>query len=452
MMDRISRPLDIRSVQPIVVGILTSAIYFAAVTLMLRNYAAVEWGIYRIHFGSIGLDDLLAIIVFLALGGAFVPRSMASPSSLFLTICYLFIVIPAGVCLTGMDSGGNSVNRYYTMFFVLGGFIIASLICKKGQENVEEGREPLPILAPFLLVCAGLLLVFLYLRFGSVMSFASLDNLYEQRERGSAQNFIEGYAQTYSQFVFSTGLVAFGLYRKNFAYLAVGLTGSIMNYAITAEKSGLMYPAFILALYLALSSGRKILSSTYFVMAALSVILFVSALTWEQSDISDFICWYFGTRTVLTPGIFIAHYTDFFYDRGYTYFSHIRGLNFFLPIPVQYLSEVRWPSLGLIVGEDFIGFPKLNANASFVASDGIASLGQPGIVVAFLIFAAFMRALDWAGRGLSNRLLLPVLLPIALTLTNGSVLTVLTSIGGIFWILVLRFAFSAPVSDTKNSP
>lgn len=442
-MDRTKRALDIRSVQPIIVGIFCSAIYFAAVTLMLRNYAAVEWGIYRIHYGSIDLDDLVAITLFVVLGGAFVPRSIESPSSLFLTICYLFIVIPAGVCLTGMDSG-SGINRYYTMFFVLLGFLVASLICKRGESNEELGREPSLFFGPVLLVGAILLLFFLYLRFGSVMSFVSLDNLYEQRERGSAQNFIEGYAQTYSQYVFSTGLVAFGLFRKNLAYVSVGLVGSIMNFAITAEKSGLMYPVFILALYFALSSGRKILYSSFFVMMLLSVVLFVSALTWEYSSVSDFVCWYFGTRTVLTPGIFIAHYTDFFFDRGYTYFSHIRGLNFFLPIPVQYLSDGRWPALGLIVGEDFIGFPKLNANASFVASDGIASLGQPGIIVAFLIFAAIMRALDWAGRGVPNRLLLPLLLPIALTLTNGSALSVLTSTGGIFWIVMLRYAFSTP--------
>lgn len=442
-MDQTKRVLDVRNVQPVIVGIFCSAIYFGAVTLMLRNYAAVEWGIYRIYFGSIDLNDLIAITLFVVLGGAFVPRSISSPSSLFLTICYLFIVIPAGVCLTGMDSG-SSVNRYYTMFFVLAGFIIASLICRQGKDNDDAGREPLQFFGPVLLIGAVLLLIFLYLRFGAVMSFASLDNLYEQRERGSAQNFIEGYAQTYSQYVFSTGLVAFGLFRRNLVYIGVGLTGSIMNFAITAEKSGLMYPAFILALFFAISSGRKILYSSFFVMIAFSAVLVVSTLTWEMSDTSDFICWYFGTRTVLTPGIFIAHYTDFFFDRGYTSFSHIRGLNFFFPIPVQYLSDVRWPALGLIVGEDFIGFPRLNANASFVASDGIASLGQPGIIVAFLIFAAIMRALDWAGRGIPNRLLLPLLLPIALTLTNGSALSVLTSTGGFFWIVMLKYAFSAP--------
>lgn len=443
MMNRISRPLDIRSVQPIIVGILTSAFYFVAVALTLRDYASIEWGLYRIHYGAIDLDDLIAIIPFVVLGGAFVPRSISSPSSLLLIICYLFIVIPAGVCLTAMDDG-SSVNRYITMFFVLGGFVMASMICQSGQENVDEGRRPLVILGPALLVGAVLLLIFLYLRFGAVMSFVSLDNLYEQRERGAAQNFIEGYAQTYSQYVFSTGLAAFGLYRKNLVYIGIGLAGSIMNFAITAEKSGLMFPIFIVALYFAIASGKKILCSTYFVLIFLALVLIIATLTYQDSDVSDLICWYFGTRTVLTPGIFIAHYTDFFYDRGYTYFSHIRGLNFFLPVPVQYLSDVRWPALGLIVGEDFIGFPELNANASFVATDGIASFGQPGIILAFLIFAILMRVLDWAGRGIPNKLLLPLLLPIALTLTNGSALSVLTSTGGIFWIILLRFAFSAP--------
>ena len=94
-----------------------------------------------------------------------------------------------------------------------------------------------------------------------------------------------------------------------------------------------------------------------------------------------------------------------------------------------------------MVGEDFIGFPKLNANANFVASDGIASLGLIGIFVSFLIFSIILKVFDYVGRGIPKTLLLPLLLSIALTLTNGSALSVLTSTGGFLWMLVFRYAF-----------
>lgn len=439
-MEHARKSFSLNHLQSAFWGIFCSAVYFVAVTLVLRDYAAVEWEIYRIYFGRIDSYDVLAVMVFLTISGTIVPRHISTPSSLFAIISYIFIVIPAAVCLVAMD-GATPANRYLTLLFMLIGFYIIASVSTSAPDSADEGREPAAWLAPLLLILAVLLMIFLYLRFGSIMSFASLDTLYEQREKGAANNFIEGYAQTYSQYVFSTGLFAFGLYKKNIVYIAVGLAGSVMNFAITAEKAGAMYPVFISFLFFALLSKRKFLVSSNFLMISLSALLVFSIYTRAELPTSDFVSWYLGTRTILTPGIFITHYTDFFFDRGYTYFSHLRGLNFFVTVPIQYVNDVRWPSIGLIVGEDFIGFPKLNANANFVASDGIASLGLFGIIVAFVILAVIMRVFDKVGQGVPKPLLLSLLLPIALSLANGSALSVLTSTGGFFWIALLAYAF-----------
>lgn len=442
MTDRANQPFNLDDMYAAMIRIVCSSLYFVAIVLLLRDYAAVEWGIYRIHYDAIDSYDVVAATIFITVAATVVPRRIYSPSSLFLIICYLFVIIPAAVCLLAMD-GGSGVNRYTTLFAILFAFVVSALFSRSAGEEVwtVEDRRPVALLGPGLMILSGLLLIFLFYRFGSIMSFAGLDNLYEQRERGDAANFIEGYAQTYSQYVLSTGLFAFGLYRKNIVYVMFGLLGSLTNFAITAEKAGVMYPVFIACLFAALASRKRILVSINAIMLALSLILIVATYTRYESSISDFICWYLGTRTVLTPGLFIAHYTDFFFDRGYTYFSHIRGLNLFIPIPVQYASDPRWPAIGLMVGEDFIGFPKLNANANFVASDGIASMGLIGIFVSFLIFSIIFKIFDYMGRGIPKRLLLPLLLSIALTLTNGSALSVLTSTGGFLWMIIFRYAF-----------
>jgi len=439
-MEHARKSFSLNHLQSALWGIFFSAVYFVAVTLVLRDYAAVEWEIYRIYFGRIDSYDVLAVTVFLTISGAIVPRHISTPSSLFAIITYIFIVIPAAVCLVAMD-GATPANRYLTLLFILIGFYIIGSVSTSDIDSADPGREPAAWLAPLLLILAVALMIYLYIRFGSIMSFASLDTLYEQRERGAANNFIDGYAQTYSQYVFSTGVFAFGLYKKNIAYIAIGLAGTVMNFAITAEKAGAMYPIFIIFLFFALVSKRKILVSTNFLMAGLSSLLVFSIYTRAELPTSDFVSWYLGTRTILTPGVFITHYTDFFFDRGYTYFSHLRGLNFFVTVPIQYVNDVRWPSIGLIVGEDFIGFPQLNANANFVASDGIASLGLMGIIVAFVILAVIMKTFDRVGHGVPKPLLLSLVLPIALSLANGSALSVLTSTGGFFWIILLAYAF-----------
>lgn len=442
MMNQANRALILDTLFVALVRIASGALYFTAVALLLRDYAALEWGIYRIHYDVIDLFDTLVAAVFVSVASVAVPRRIKSPSSLFLIICYLFVVIPAGVCLLAMDSslGGN---HYTTLFAILFAFSGSALAVRNGSDDQPDVMEKKPgeLLGPILLIGAVVLLVFLYYRFGSIMSFAALDNLYEQRARGAATNFVEGYAQTYSQYVFSTGLLALGLYRKNLLFIAVGLLGSTVSFAITAEKAGLIYPVFIVLLYMALKAKADYFVSTASISSGLAIILVLATYTRNESSISDFVCWYLGTRTILTPGLFIVHYTDFFIERGYTFFSHLRGLDIFIPVPGPYLSDPRWPQLGIIVGEDLIGIARLNANANFIASDGIASMGLIGVFIAFGIFTFIIKVFDNLGQGIPHALLLPMLLSIGLTLTNGSALSVLTSTGGIFWMVMMRFVF-----------
>jgi len=451
-MNQANRTATLDAVSVALVRAAVGALYFTAIALLLRDYAAVDWGIYRIHYDMIDILDILVAAVFVSIASTVVPRRIKSPSSLLLIICYLFIVMPAGVCLLALESSSGA-SRYTTLFVLLFAFSGSAFAVRNSfNDHFDEiARMPSRLFGPILLIGAVALLFFLYYRFGSIMSFATLDNLYEQRARGAATNFVDGYAQTYSQYVFSTGLLAFGLYRKNVLFIAVGLLGSLVNFAITAEKAGLIYPVFVIFLYFALKAKAEYFVSSASISIFLALILMLSTYTRNVSSISEFLCWYLGTRTILTPGIFIVHYADFFFERGYTFFAHIRGLDVFIPIPGQYISDPRWPQLGIIVGEDLIGMSRLNANANFIASDGIASLGLIGVFVSFGIFTVIIKVFDILGRGVPQTLLLPLLLSIGLTLTNGSALSVLTSTGGLFWMLMLQFLFVKDEMITKDN-
>lgn len=335
-----------------------------------------------------------------------------------------------------------------TSFFIVIGYAGARFLSRSARPvEVVEVRKPHFLLIPGMMALSAILLAFLYWRFGGVMSFVALDSIYEQRERGAAQNFVEGYAQTYSQYVLSTGLLAVGLvYRKPFAVI-LGLFGSVSNYMITAEKAGLMYPAFIVVLYIVLSTRLRFLRGLAFISLSLAAIVLFSVWNYQRSQIAEFSAWYLGMRTILTPGALVVHYLNFFESIGNTFFSHVRGLNFFVPPPTAFANDVRFPEIGVIIGEDYFNFPKLNANASFLASDGIASLGLLGIPIVFALLGLLLRGLDAVSRGVGKAALL-ILLPIALTLTNGSLFTVLASFGGLFWILVLRFCFLTRAEPT----
>lgn len=432
---------NITKFTPVALTSICSLIFVSSVSLLLRDYAAIDWSIYGYRFDGITNFGLISIFASCITCSFFVPKKVESPSSLILIMSYILVVLPSFVCLVAMSSN-SSTNHFYFLFSICISFSIACIF-SKSKTNYQNYNIRLPIksLPNAIFVIACFLILYLYIRFGSIIEFVSLDTLYMQRERGAADNFIDGYAQTYSQYVVSTALVTLGIYKKNIAYFLAGIAGSVINFGITAEKSGLMYPVFVIALSFALFSKRKFFTETYGILIGLSSLLIFSIYTRYLIPASEFLCWYLGTRTILTPGAFVVYYSDFFSQSGYTFLSHVRGLNLLIPMPSQYLNDPRWPALGIMVGEDYLGIPRLNANASFLATDGIASFGIWGCFVAFGILVLICRLFDYLGRGIPPRIILPILLPIALTLSNGSSLTVLTSFGGIFWMLIFAFAF-----------
>lgn len=416
-----------------------SLLLFYALYLVNRDFAAVDFSMYGFGTSPFSMGDIFMLAVLTLVSSAFVPREMDRPSSLILIVVYLFILVPFQVSgLTGRNNYES--ERYVLLLVVHACYAMCAYLVqdKRGPAEPRVPRQEFMWMIVILWLVTSAVIFYLY---RDIMSFANLDSLYLQRSLGKAKDLLTGYVQLYNQYVFSTALVVLGLFRRNIWLLGMGIGGALLNYSVSAEKAGLTYPIFILGLYFALGSGRRFLASTGFVALAMACVLIIAATAHHDDEVSKFVLWYLGCRTFLTPGSFILLYQDYFASGGPTYFAHIRGLNLFIPPPDAYASDPRWPSLGHMVGEIYLGIPDLNANANFIASDGVAGLGLFGVAIVFLLFAAFLRFLDKITNGIDNTLLLPILLPIALTLTNGSLFTVLTSFGGLFWIVMFQYMF-----------
>jgi hypothetical protein len=418
---------------------MSSIILFICLYYVNQNFSSNIYYIYGYSAGIISNSDILVLILVTFLVALSMPKRIDAPSSLFIIFIYYFILVPLQVM--SLSSNTTYESQYYVLLFLTHFCLLFCCLTIKNKSVLETEREPVVFFS--YIIFAGWLLsaVLLYYTFRDIMSFSSFDAIYIQRAAGRATNFYTGYLQTYNQYVFSTGLVAIGLALKKRWLVIVGFSGAMLNYSITAEKAGLIYPLFVVVLYFMISNRRKFLSTSSFVGLGLAAILFIALIFQNDDGRTDFALWYLGTRSLLTPGTFILQYQDFFSSEGYTFFSHIRGLNMFIDVPPAYASDPRWPAIGLIVGEDHLGIPTLNANANFIASDGIAGLGLPGIVIAFAVLTLYLRLLDRVTAGIDKKLVLPILLPLALTLTNGSVFTILTSFGGIFWLIAFVVFF-----------
>ena len=107
--------------------------------------------------------------------------------------------------------------------------------------------------------------------------------------------------------------------------------------------------------------------------------------------------------------------------------------------PAAYLTDPSWPNLGYMVGDRVYGNSAVNANANLFAWDGLASAGALGVLVIGVIAAAWLRMFDLMSRSVNKEFVILVTLPLAMTLSNGSLFTVLLSFGGLFWLAIFWF-------------
>lgn len=415
---------------------LASATYALAVLFCLRNYASINWWDYGYSYDGISLIEGALILAGLGTWSLLVPTSMRSASSAVLVIVYFAVCIPGLVVPLGLERGEQGAFIGAALWLVVS-FALCCVVVTGLEPRIGAGvRQVSGSFVPVLLVAWLVCVVWLIAEYRSIMTLVSLEAIYEQRAAGAATSRAIGYAQTYLGYVISPALLVLGLLRRNWLLIALGFAGGVVLYSITAEKNAFSFPFLICAFAFLLSRKATIFRSTTFLLLSLSVVLFPAVALSESSLVASFFAWYIGVRSLLTPGLFIAQYADFFGARGYTLWGHVTGMGLLVPRP-QGLTDDRWPSLGHIVGEQHIGKPDLNANANFVASDGIAAFGEPGIAVIFVVLALYLAALDRAASGLDRRFVVLLVLPMALTLTNVSFFTVMLSFGGLFWLLAL---------------
>jgi hypothetical protein len=420
---------------------LCSFAYSAVLLYCLSQYASAQWDQYGYSYGRLDWIDVLLVVGGLGLWSLVLPLSMSTASSVILVLVYFSVCVPGLVVPLALERVADEQYYHLSVILVVS-FAAACALVRRFVTSDASAVRKCPAAFVYAIVAAWLFcLALLVATYGSVMTLVSLDAIYEQRAVGAATSRFMGYVQTYFAYVLSPALLAFGLLRKNFLLVGAGFAGGLVLYSITAEKNAFAIPYLMVGFNFLLTRRGTLHRSVAFVLLVLGSVLGIAVLLNEDSLVAAFLAWYIGVRSLLTPGLFVAQYLDFFSERGFTYLSHVSGIGWLISPPPTLLADGRWPSIGHMVGEQYIGIPDLNANASFVASDGIASFGAAGIGIAFLLLAAYLIALERAARGIAKRFVMLIAMPIGLLLTNVSLLTVILSFGGLFWLLSMHFIF-----------
>ena len=166
-----------------------------------------------------------------------------------------------------------------------------------------------------------------------------------------------------------------------------------------------------------------------------SIVIFGVVYLFENILFFELVGFYFYSRLIEIPIQFILDYYDFFSINGFTFFSQIKGLSLILEAPTQYASNPKWPQLGWIVGSDFHGV-EMNSNATFLASDGLASLGALGMIIITTLFCFYLIVINALSNKIPKTFWSIIFAQQALNLISGSLFSLMLSFGGFFYLIL----------------
>ena len=389
-------------------------------------------------FSSYSIDalDFFGFILIALTGAALLPKNITRPSDWFVIIFIIFLLVP------GLTLGVTSDDTSFEDKIIIMPTLIACIAMVSGIKNIriadvriKEGGAIRKALLYFSALAWLILFAALVTNYHGVMRLSGPEEIYAQRELTSAARGLWGYAQLYFTFLCSTLLIAYGFSSGKWAWVAAGSLGYFIMYLITAERSQLLFPIFFAAVnYLCKTdkNPQKLISATMMFFAA---VILGAAFLREYMNIFDLSGFYLFSRLIATPAQFILDYYEFFSTNGYTYFSQVRGFDFFIDAPNFYASNPKWPQLGWIVGAEVHGIES-NSNASFLATDGAASLGAFGMVLVTFALCIYLIIMNNLSPKFPKPFWSIIFAQQAFVLTNGSLFSLFLSFGGVLYLLL----------------
>lgn len=422
------------------IAILISALFYASAI----HYAHIEylnpvWNYYGFTYRPIDIFDIFFIIVLVIFGGVFIPLRVKKPSSIILLLLFLVVYIPSIVITMGLDS--ERISLYGANLISLAfGFSLSCYVVKNDYKRQEIGQNNdfnLPKnLSNLFLVLWFLFCIILIYVYHSIMGFADLDSIYQQRELGVSSIILINYIKSYLSNVISPALIAIGLRKKQWGFIIVGTIGCIIVYMISAQRTVFLLPFTIIIFHFLLTRAIPVFKSSILFIVMFGTIVLLVTRTYKISDSSLFLGIYFVFRTLCLPGLCFSQYMDLFGFYGFTFWSHVTGLNLIIPTPSSYINDPLWPNLGYMIGDRIYNASTNNANANLFAGDGVAAAGFFGVIIISLVFAFWISFLDRVSKKWDKIFSILVIFPVALSLTNGHFFTTMISFGGLFWTIV----------------
>ena len=406
-------------------------VFVACMQWCYINWLSLKFDFYGFEYTPPGVAYLILAWVLSLVPGLWMPLSLSRPSQLVYWMLYLTVFIPSMfIPLFVRLNEPPKISGLMLTLFV--GFAICGtsyLFPLRTFRTPNLKKAKFWGLLGFLTVTFSLVVISAY---HSTMRLVSFEDIYELRNESIDKGALVNYSTMWLYGAFYPLLVGWGLYYKRIWLFLAGTAGQVLIYASFGTKASLLSVVFAVMFYFLFRFGSFPFGSklTWGVAVLFLIVCLSVAFVDEIYPLQFVTASLVSMRTFGLPGLLTAQYYYFIQANPFTYYGHVKGLSLLIHNPYQDL-------LGTVVGYYFY-FPLIDATAHLWATDGLAALGLPGVLLISGVCAFVFWLLDSATQKHDPRLVALVITYGAMNICSIGFFTTLLS-GGLALLILLLY-------------
>ena len=422
-------------------GFLLVSLAFAAAfcwNYMEFQVVALSW--FNVYYTPTPLSAwTMGFIIFL-IPGLFVPTELVRPSSLAVLMQYALVLMP--VCFVPMFRREMPVEHCLLLAASFAVAVLILLAMNKAPRKILPFTRLRPDVAWTAFAVIYLVLNLIVILTGPHWQLVSFADVYDV-VRGQALAY-EGnlYAYAYMNLAWAMNpfLLAYAISRKNYWLATFALLMEIYLYGYGGFKSMVFVPVLVIGSYYIAGRFRQPATRAMLGLFAL-IILTTAAYLRNPSPLNFAFNSLYELRTIGMAGENAAGFDYFAYNHGFTYWSHLKGINRI----VRYNFK---QDIGNEVGLMEQGF-STQANTGFLATDGLSAFGFTGIIIIAFVVGGYFWLVDCAASGHEPAFAIAAFSVPSFVLVNGGFFTSLLTDGALFIVLLLQFM---PLIQENDDP
>ena len=385
----------------------------------------------------------LAIVL---VSACMMPLRLDTFSDYFLWMVFYFVDVPS---MTFVPLQGTLADDGFGLVCALGASFNITRFLARYSVKLPRVRVPQNALIGAFACIYIALMAYTLSVYGANLRIADLASVYAQRAISGelATGSLVGYATGFLSGAFNPFLMAYGLVRRRPMWFLIGAAGQLFVYSTSALKSVALSVVLLPIFYFFLIRRRDVTATRFGLLilgSCLIPLLLLLLLDMADEGLAVQLVALIFMRTYGLAGALTGVYADFFASHPHTAFSHVSIVSTFVPYPYE-------QSLGQEVGYWLVSSP-LDANANFWATDGIASVGNLGVILVGFIVGAFLVLANGIIDRTSRRLAFTALIPFIMMACNTSIFTsMLTGGGGLMLMMVYLWQSQSPQSGNGAS-